>query len=296
MSGSRRLVAAVSALGITAAAVLTAATPSSASAPPAPPTVQVFVTQGHVVRMPTRLRPGVHRFVVRSRAAAAFQLVKPRAGYTKREVSHDVNRGFSGSESPDPAGLRAIKRFERNVVLIGGVSSRRGHRGVMWADLASGKYWALDTNLRRLVPSKILTLTVGGRRVAGSIHGTATLRAIHEVDWASRPRSISHAGLLTFRNDSVDNHFVVLARLAKGKTVADFRRFVDKINHGQDPGKPPILETGGLDSGAVSPGHEMTLRYDLARGRYVLMCFWPDADHGGRPHAFMGMFRGLRLR
>jgi hypothetical protein len=28
----------------------------------------------------------------------------------------------------------------------------------------------------------------------------------------------------------------------------------------------------------------------------VMLCFWPDASHGGMPHAFMGMIRGIKLK
>lgn len=45
----------------------------------------------------------------------------------------------------------------------------------------------------------------------------------------------------------------------------------------------------------VSPGKSMTMRYSLPPGNYVMICFWPDADMGGMPHAFMGMYRGIRI-
>jgi hypothetical protein len=40
----------------------------------------------------------------------------------------------------------------------------------------------------------------------------------------------------------------------------------------------------------------MTMRYSLSHGHYVLLCWWPDAEMGGMPHAFMGMFRGITLK
>ena len=49
------------------------------------------------------------------------------------------------------------------------------------------------------------------------------------------------------------------------------------------------------DSGLVSPGQTVAMNYKLPKGDYVLVCFWPDASMGGMPHAFMGMYRGIKL-
>ena len=38
------------------------------------------------------------------------------------------------------------------------------------------------------------------------------------------------------------------------------------------------------------------MNYRLPRGNYVLVCFWPDASMGGMPHAFMGMYRGIKVK
>ncbi len=292
MSGLRSRLAAVSALGMVAAGALTTAATTSAEAAAAPPTIKVFVTKHHVVHMTTHMHPGVHRFGVRSGTSAGFQLVQVRRGYSKRELSNDVRDGLSGNQ-PD---LKALKRFERNVTLLGGVSSRPGHKGVMFADLKAGTYWAVDTMPAVPKPAKILTVHVGGRRVCAAMPHAPKLRAINETDWSKAPRSIPRSGLLTFRNDSADNHFVGMSRLLKGKTVADFRRWINATKNGKNAGPPPVAENTGLDTGVVSPGHEMTLKYSMPRGRYIVICWWPDADMGGMPHAFMGMYRGITVK
>ena len=38
------------------------------------------------------------------------------------------------------------------------------------------------------------------------------------------------------------------------------------------------------------------MKYRLPKGNYVLTCFWPDASMGGMPHAFMGMYRVVKVR
>lgn len=46
----------------------------------------------------------------------------------------------------------------------------------------------------------------------------------------------------------------------------------------------------------ISGGISMSLPYRLTPGRYVLTCFWPDANEGGKPHALLGMYRGINVR
>jgi hypothetical protein len=251
-------------------------------------TVHVRIDANRQISMPDVLRPGVHRFVVRSAKTSSFQIVKPRAGYTKREVSRDVAAMFG-----DP---KVLKRFERNVRLMGGIPSRHGEPGIMWARLHGGHYWVVDTNDSTMTPADITDLRVRGRSIGGRLGGDATLRAINEVDFAKRPSSIARAGRLQLRNDSADNHFWEIAKLQPGKTVKDFRAWINGAMNGEQAPPPLDEKARSIDSGLLSPGEAMSLRYRLTPGRYVLVCWWPDADMDNMPHAFMGMYRGLRVR
>lgn len=287
-----RSVAVVSALGMIAAGAVTTATVSAADAATNPPTIKVFVTKTHTVRMATSMRPGVHRFVVRSGKEAGFQIAKLAPGYSKAEVSRDVNKSMNAQGQPD---LKALKRFEKHATFLGGVSSAPGHRGVMYVDLPRGRYVALDTNLRVEKPGKLLSFTVGGHRLDARMPKASTLKVVDEITFKGAWK-IPHAGLLDFDNRSVDNHFVEFAKLAQGKTMKDVRAWMKKSAKGEDAGPPPVdMSVQPADSGVVSPGHRMTMRYSLPRGHYVLLCWWPDADMGGMPHAFMGMYRGTTL-
>ncbi len=256
--------------------------------------VHVYVGEDSVLRMRTHLRAGVTKFVVRSAADAGFQLLRPHRGYTKQDFAEDTNAAFNNND------VDALKRFESGTTLLGGVSSSADQKGVMWVRLHRGTYWALDTNSEKTDATKVLSLHVRGRAHGRHSHGRAprpdaVIRAINETDWAPRPRSIPGSGVLSFRNNSADNHFIAMARLLPGKTMKDFAAWIEKAKNGEEA-PPPVDETGGFDSGVVSPGHRMSARYDLPRGRYVLVCFWPDADMDGMPHAFMGMYRGIRVR
>lgn len=287
-SALSRFAAGALSLGLVTTA-LSAATVAGAQAADAP-TVRVHITKYHNVKMPTRIRPGVHRFVVHSTRDAGFQLVRPHAGYTKREFAHDIRVGFTGD-------VAAFKRFERSTELLGGVNPEGSGPGeVMWARVPRGRVWALDAGAERTPPRKVLSLHVAGARIPGVLPGQATLRAINETDFAKRPRSIPGSGRLIVRNNSTDNHFFGIVGLRTGKTVADFAEWIDQVMQGNE-GPPPVnFAAGGLDSGVVGPGHAMSLKYDLPAGDYILVCFWPDVDADFMPHAFMGMYRGLRVR
>jgi hypothetical protein len=132
---------------------------------------------------------------------------------------------------------------------------------------------------------------VTGVDTGATMPAGATLRAVDSTKWAKRPASIPRRGWLRFKNRADQNHFVVLVKLLPGKTVADFAASLK-----DESGPPPIDFRFGVDSGVLSPGHDMAMKYRLPRGNYVLTCFWPDADMGGMPHAFMGMYRGIRVR
>jgi len=95
-------------------------------------------------------------------------------------------------------------------------------------------------------------------------------------------------------NHTDQNHFVGLVRLKKGKTAKDFGAWIDAAMEGEE-GPPPVDFSVALDGGVVSPGHTVAMNYKLPKGDYILVCFWPDASMGGMPHAFMGMYRGIKL-
>lgn len=287
-STSRRLAAGALSLAL-AGSFLTAATATTAqasSAAPAP-TTRVWVTKYHNIEMPDRLRPGVHRFVVRTSRNAGLQFIRPRQGYTKREALRDAGQMFDD--------VKVLRRFERNTVLMGGVNARKGEPGVMWTRLPRGRYWVLDINDNRPKVRKIHDLRVAGERHRGLLPGTATIRSVGEAVWAARPKAINNRGVLRYRNDSTDNHFVELAKLAPGKTAADFEEWVEQLMQGNET-QPPIDFSAATSSGIIAPGKAMSMRYDLPPGKYMVLCWWPDSDMGGAPHVFMGMYRGITLR
>lgn len=276
-------VAGLVATGSLAATMLFSGTASAATSH----TIKVYITKHRVVHMTSAMHPGVHRFAVRSGKVSAFQLLSVRPGYSDRELARDAAAG------PNGGNLKALKRFTRNVTLLGGVTSVPGKHSTMYVNLPRGhRYVAVDTNATRNLVSKLHHFTVDGGRVPGSLPQTKTIRAVGDESYAKRPRSIPGHGLVTFANRSEDDHFIVMAKLLPGKTIQDFADWT------KNPisGPPPVQENGGIDTGVLSPGHRFVFSHPrLPHGQYVLTCFWTDVVTG-MPHAFMGMYREINVK
>lgn len=289
MSSKRRLAAGITSLGLVTAGLVSGATTGTADAHSGTTgqTVHVRITSDHRVLMPRTINPGVSTFKITSARAAGFQIIESTAGYSKREATRDANAAFNKNN------LKALRRFEAHVTLLGGVQSTPGRPGVMSVNLPQGRFWALDTNPSVTRAAKVRTFRVSGSDVGGSLSGTV-IAAVGDHSWARQPRHIPTHGRIWFENRSTANHFLIVAKLLPGKTVKDFARWVDQAKKGsQKP--PPVSQRGSINTGVISPGKSMSFPYHLASGHYVMLCFWPDADEGGTPHVLLGMFRGLRV-
>lgn len=228
----------------------------------------------------------MHRFVIRSTRDAGLQIIRPLAGYTVREGVRDANIMFENA--------RALRRFERNTVLIGGAESEAGKRSVAWMRLVEGRYWALDTYAQKTLARKVHTFRAAGPAFTGRLPGVATIRAVDHVSWAARPRRIPSSGVLRFRNASDAAHVVGMAKLKDGKTMADFEEWVEQLKQGNET-PPPVRFGIGTASGVIDPGRTQSFRYDLPPGNYVVICWWPDPEMGMMPHFLAGMYRGVTL-
>ena len=285
---SRRLAVAVTALGTVVACLVSGAAVNSAHASAdAGQTVTVFVQRDHTIQMPTTIHAGVTTFQVASARRAGFQIARTTKGYTKKAAMRDITAAFTKHN------MRALKRFESKVTLLGGIPSTPNQAATMATRLREGTYWALDTSPARLDPSKTLTFEVAGATVRGRLSGHV-IQAVGQATWGKLSRQIPTQGQIWFQNRSTDNHFLEIAELASGKTMKDFRRWIADAKAGRQS-SPPLNLAHTIDTGVISPGRSMSLDYSLPAGRYVLLCWWSDADRGGTPHALVGMYRGLRV-
>ncbi|RYC12828.1 hypothetical protein [Nocardioides zhouii] len=250
--------------------------------------VAVSITAAHNVVMPTTIQPGVNQFRVTTEAkSSGFQLVQLATGYTLDAAIADIDAGLEKGKIP------ALKRFEANTTLLGGVNVAMGKVGKLTVSLPPGSYYAADIERNR--PSAFTAFTVAGADTGATMPDGPTLRAVKSASWAKNPKSIPRKGTLTFENFSSQNHFVGLIKLKPGKTVEDFGAWTEAQMNGQN-GPPPVNFGESFDGNVVGPGHTAAMNYRLSRGNYVLLCFWPDANMGGMPHAFMGMYRGITLK
>ena len=280
-------VALVATSTMTAAVTTAPAAPaSSASSTATTPAVEVIISKARVITMPDTVQPGVNTFKITSarEGGSAFQLLRPAEGYTPAQATRDINKGFKGK-------VKALKRFEANVTLFGGVTADDTADKLVVA-LEPGTYWATDTNGND--PDKIATFSVSGDQTGNTIPAATTITAKKATSWARSPKSIPKKGLLNFKNASSNNHFIVMVKLRKGKNFHDFKEWFEA--EGGPQGPPPVNFDVGLDSGALSPGYSAVFDYRIPKGNYVMLCFWPDAAMGGMPHAFMGMYRPLTVK
>jgi len=276
-------------VGAASLTVITASPAQSAEAAALP--VSVSISKSRIITMPTTIAPGVNQFAITTRAkVSAFQLARPAAGYTVREAVRDVRDGLEGEQ------IKALKRFEANVTLYGGVTATPDDPATLFVNLPAGTYWALDTHARPNKAEGYFTFTVTGPGTGVVAPTTAKVKAVASTKWSRKPASIPNKGLLTFKNRSDKNHFMVMVKLKKGKDFGDFKVWFKSLEGGPPAGPPPVNFDIGLDSGVNSPGIATTFNYKLPKGNYVLLCFWPDAEMGGMPHAFMGMYRPIKLR
>ncbi len=288
MSTSRRLAAVATTLGTVLAGLVSgvAAHPADARVSAPGQTIEIQVKRDRTIVMQDAIRPGVTTFEISSRRDAMLQLIQAAPGYSKRELTRDAFLAFDKGKIP------AQRRFEANVTLFGGVQSSRNKPATMSVSLRRGTYWVADIDARRTKPSKLFDLTVTGDPVGGSLSGR-TIRATGEHSWGPASPRIPKRGEIRFQNRSEVIHFLEIAKLRKGKTMKDVRQFMELAKQGKQ--SPPPFGNAGLDSGLLSGGKSMSFEYRLPAGRYVLLCWWPDPDEGGAPHAVLGMYRGIRV-
>lgn len=111
------------------------------------------------------------------------------------------------------------------------------------------------------------------------------------VEYAFRLSAPLQVGPQTIRveNPGSESHEIGIVKLAPGKTIADFRAWIENPTDA-----PPLDEQhpgGGVTS--LAPGAEAYFEIDLTPGEYVLLCFVTAPD--GRSHFDHGMIQQIRV-
>lgn len=134
---------------------------------------------------------------------------------------------------------------------------------------------------------KAFTVT-GGTEKAAPLPATSETATL--ADYGFTFSTPLHAGAqrVTVRNVAQQMHELVLVRLAPGKTGKDFLSWAE----GGMKGPPPGSFQGGVSP--IAPGVENVVDLNLQPGKYLLVCFLPDAKDG-KPHLAHGMVQELTI-
>jgi hypothetical protein len=250
------------------------------------PFVTAKIGTAHKVTLPSTLRPGVRLFKVTSQVAEGeVMLIHLKAPYTLDEALADFGAAFEHND------LEALNRVYDNVIFIGSATASPGKPNTFIANLAKGKYLAVDFSLQAPTADMFAPFTVTGDPTGSTAPTSPTITATGDKTWAKNPASIPAKGMLRFRNVARSPHFIEIDRLKAGKTYADW---VAWVNAGGN-GPPPIRNEGSFYRDVVSPGHSYQFKYGTIPGKYVVMCWMPDRKTG-MPHVLMGMSRPLTIR
>jgi hypothetical protein len=241
--------------------------------------VNVHVGKQHITRSRTGFRPGNTIFNVYfspARGHAAVQLLRLRQGYTFEEFRADLERDD----------LSAIRQLDRQVIFYGGMPATPETPGHFGVRLEPGKYWLFDFDTPRWD-----SLRVEGspqRRSLPQTTGAIDMVIRHGKHRFATPRSLPNAGWLRQTNRTGEPHFMDMTNVKPSTS----RRQVRRALNGQGGSHWAIKDYPGTF--LVSPGRSVVWRYSYPPGKYLELCFWPNAEDG-TTHAEMGMWNFITL-
>jgi hypothetical protein len=227
------------------------------------------------------------------KADADIDIASFKKGYTFADFKADISAfgaSYGKNGLPSKAGLKHLNHAVGNTTLYGGLDADAGTaiRGTVVLPKAGTYYLYNDTN----VPADPEKLTVTGPPVVrANPHSSATVKAVNGERFGGAT-SLPAKGTITFKNASTDSpHFLVLIHVKEGTT----RQQVIKFLESGSSGNPPWALRGDISTDVISPGLAQTLTYNLPKGEYVELCFFPDLQTG-MPHALMGMVGIVHLK
>lgn len=229
------------------------------------------------VRGAKGLDAGRVRVDVKGRGVAEIMMFDK--GYDGRDFRKDL-AAFERKND-----IKALKRFLANTEILGGVQP--GGSGTIVLPKA-GEYAVFSFGSRDL-----------GQFTAGRATRSAPAPAVDgKIVGRTGPKwgGSSHLpakGTFLFKNaDRTVPHFVLMQQVAEGTT----KEQVLEVLMSEEQGPPPEwFLPATLETGSLSPGRKMTVDYDLPPGQYVVLCFFPDPNMKGMPHALMGMVEMIHL-
>ena len=225
------------------------------------------------------LRAGRVKLSVMGRGTVEFAMFK--AGYDAADFTADVNKFGAKND------VKALKRAIKNTSIIGGLTG--GTTGSIVFP-KPGAYTPISIG-RGVVTGKTLVVR-GPARSSKAPHTDGSILAKNGPSWGGSS-TMPAKGRFLFKNKRNTGvpHFVILQQVAEGTTTD---QVLAALQNEQGP-EPTWLLPASMETGSLSPGRSMTVDYDLPAGQYVVMCFFPDPNMGGMPHALMGMLEMIHL-
>lgn len=281
--------ATVATLGLVAGGLAPTASGVTAERAAALPKISVTIGKDFKkVVKPANRRAG--RFAIQlnaKRAHVTLGFIKFKSGYNFKMARNDLFATFGGD-------LEALHRLNTKSIFLGGLGASRGETASGTVVLPRGNIVMYDFGGNDLV--KLGTIKIVGpaqKRPVPDIN--ARVIAKDMARWGGS-KEFRKRGTLLFKNDATDSpHFMMLQHVAAGTTRGDVLQWLQCVPSPEDPCAPTFFRDGTLESEVLSPGKSQTVNYDLPRGTYVELCFYPD-HMTGAPHAAMGMVRIVKLK
>jgi hypothetical protein len=283
----------VSALGLalpaTAPAGAAPAAHPSARAGAHAPTLTFKINKGGSIKLthgPRSFRPGRVAFKVTSKNKnATLAFVRFTKGYTFKSFRKDLAGTNKGN-------MKALKHAIKHTTFLGGAGSigPGGASGTVVLPTA-GAYTVY--NFGGKLPKSPLTLHAAGRPAhRATPKHAATLTAVNGLRFGGATTIPQH-GTMLLKNVSSDSpHLFAFLQVKPGTTVQDILTYFQSGS--QAP--PSFFVAPGPSSEVIGPHKSMTLNYSMRAGTYAELCFFPDPNMHGMPHAAMGMIRIITVR
>ncbi|HET6878153.1 MAG TPA: hypothetical protein VFH38_11535 [Jatrophihabitans sp.] len=270
--------------GIAVAAVVAGTLTGTATTASAASAAHIRVITARMTKSAIHLSVGhaIHAGTVEFKVVSAdgkgheLQLARLHRGYTLQQAGSDINKAFRGD-------IAAIRRVDHNITFRGGSPARPGRPGHVTVTLNAGRYYAFDQNGAGLASIRV--------RGIGTPSPVAHRGWITAHTYGFENSRLTNSGVMRVNNISDQPHFVVMQRVKPSTTRRQVARVFNRPPSNKQPG---WVLRANTDSAVISPYHFEYFRYDLPRGKYLLACFWPD-DDTGMPHAYMGMWKLVRL-
>jgi len=273
--------------GLVAAALITAPllTLAAEDSTRAKPRVVNVTAYDYRFESPAAIPAGTLTLRMRNAGKEVHHLwvVKLDKGKTPADFLKAMNAWGSALKMPDWA------------IDVGGPNNvGAGQTGSATATLEPGKYmlvcWVPSPDGRpHVMKGMVKPLTVTAKGATAPAEPTADVTmALDDYGFITSGPLKAGTQTIRFENRATQSHEAVIARLLPDKTML---QAIVWMNSGQS-GPAPVALLGGASG--IAQGRHMFVTADFQPGKYVLLCFIPDA-RDGRPHSAHGMAKEITI-